>query len=210
MTYSTIVDHDVWAANTVMPAIFLESWTEKFVFTEWRENGNDGYLFYHVTVSQYVSRCTEESKIIGDSSSTPFGCREKQHRNNREERTAPHAKKKGARKTYLKTSLLARGKRRERRLPGEPRFLSLAFMEIRHSVPFAILCILLQCISSLTVAQDTRCGCQDCTSNVLNNDANGQTCRERIDDRITSLGVTEVEACTTIAFFYPLQCGPGW
>lgn len=53
------------------------------------------------------------------------------------------------------------------------------------------------------------CGCQqDCTAEMLQQDANGQTCLERIQTRILSLGNTELEACTAVAASYPTQCGP--
>eukprot|EP00977_Amphora_coffeiformis_P006849 scaffold1501_cov158-Amphora_coffeaeformis.AAC.4 len=59
-------------------------------------------------------------------------------------------------------------------------------------------------------AQQHRCGCADCTPLIFNSDAQGQTCSERIDARMTSQSVTETEACEWVAQTYPLSCGPEW
>ena len=56
---------------------------------------------------------------------------------------------------------------------------------------------------------DVNCGCpQDCTAEMLQQDANGQTCLARIESRKNDFGKSELEACTTIASSYPTQCGP--
>lgn len=54
------------------------------------------------------------------------------------------------------------------------------------------------------------CGCNDCTADILQNDAGGETCLERIQTRITTLGDEELVACTQVAATYPTSCGPQW
>lgn len=70
---------------------------------------------------------------------------------------------------------------------------------------------LLWCItSSYAQEDDTRCGCADCTVEVLNGDAQGETCNQRIDARMESESENEREACEWVARTYPLDCGPQW
>jgi len=59
-------------------------------------------------------------------------------------------------------------------------------------------------------ASQQRCGCADCTSAILNGDARGETCNDRIDARMISQSVNETEACEWVAQTYPLDCGPQW
>ena len=65
-------------------------------------------------------------------------------------------------------------------------------------------------VSVVVDAQVTDCdGCQDCTADILNNDANGETCQTRINALIAG-GTAEREACARVAQSYPLACGPQW
>ena len=54
------------------------------------------------------------------------------------------------------------------------------------------------------------CGCQECTLSVLNSDANGFSCGQRIDYLQTEAGgnVAELEACAAIGSEYPSACTP--
>ena len=57
------------------------------------------------------------------------------------------------------------------------------------------------------------CGCPDtCTENALRNDADGFTCKDRIQWLMTNRGKTELGACAQVADEYQsqcLECNPG-
>ena len=75
----------------------------------------------------------------------------------------------------------------------------------RRTAPSAWILLLLALLATTTRAQ--RCGCQDCTEAVLATDAKGRTCGQRIDDRL-AIFPNETLACTFVAEYYPLACGP--
>lgn len=58
------------------------------------------------------------------------------------------------------------------------------------------------------VEGENACGCLDCTASVLDRNANGYTCQERISYLVEQESFTEHDACTKIATQYPWSCGP--
>lgn len=52
------------------------------------------------------------------------------------------------------------------------------------------------------------CGCKDCIQDILQRDARGETCEERIMKEMNDGGLEEMEACFKVATYYPIECGP--
>jgi hypothetical protein len=53
------------------------------------------------------------------------------------------------------------------------------------------------------------CECNDCTAEILNNDAKGKTCGQRIaEQRQQGEEISATEACRIVAQAYPWDCGP--
>ena len=72
-------------------------------------------------------------------------------------------------------------------------------------------CNPLTCYNSTTDPEPTFCGCPDCTPDILNRDANGVTCGNRMAWLQTPIGNshTELEACSKIGGIdFPDICGP--
>ena len=82
---------------------------------------------------------------------------------------------------------------------------SKMLLPCRHLLVVVVLLLL----AITTMAQLGRCGCTTCTEDILNADANGETCETRIDALIER-GFNETEACQFAAEQYPLACNPGW